>query len=355
MSVPLTSVGSSIAATEHDVLTLDAIVEHTSRFVTTEYASLTSASAPVTWPVTPYRGTTGRTVDVATGLTYPLKAERARRNPKVALSFSYPAGSGHDRPATVVIQGLATVRDRDLVATSARYLQSSADRFPDSFASIPNFMLRRMDWYWTRMWVEVTPVRVRWWDDGDLSVAPRVWNAPAGTVAPESDPPPTGQGAGSWTANAPSDWRRRSAGAIERLGLPVLTTVDADGWPLPLRTVTAAPTADGFDVVLPTGVEIVDGPAFLSFHTHGEVFDGQENIGLAGHARTASPHQCGGVVHVTVDRALADWGVSRSAVRSAVAMWRSGRALRPRLTSEAARRGVSLPGFDDLDFVRPSR
>ena len=157
------------------MLTLDAIVEHTSRFITTEYASLTSASAPVTWPVTPYRGTTGGTVDVATGLTYPLKAERARRNPKVALSFSYPAGSGHDHPATVVIQGLATVRDRDLVATSSRYLQSSADRFPDSFASIPNFMLRRMDWYWTRMWVEVTPIRVRWWDDGDLSVrAPRL-------------------------------------------------------------------------------------------------------------------------------------------------------------------------------------
>jgi len=344
------SAAVSITPNEHAVLGLDSIVEHTSRFITTEYASLTSASAPVTWPVTPYRGTTGRTVDVATGLTYPLKAERARRNPKVALSFSYPAGSGHDRPATVVVQGLATVRDRDLAATSSRYLQSSADRFPDSFASIPNFMLRRMDWYWTRMWVEVTPIRVRWWDDGDLSVAPRVWNAPAGTLAPESDPPPSGHGAGSWTANAPSDWRRRSAGAIERLGMPVLTTVDADGWPLPLRTVTAVPTADGFDVVLPAGVEIVDGPAFLSFHTHREVFDGQENIGLAGHARAD-----GNVVHVTVDRALADFGVSRSAVRSAVAMLRAGRALRPRLRTEAARRGVALPGFDDLGFVRPSR
>ncbi len=348
LSIPLNT--ASIAPTGHDVLSLDGIVEHTSRFVTTEYASLTSAGAPVTWPVTPYRGTTGDTVDVATGLTYPLKAERARRNPKVALSFSYPAGSGHARPATVVVQGLATVRDRDLVATSSRYLQSSADRFPDSFAGIPTFMLRRMDWYWTRMWVEVTPICVRWWDDGDLTVAPRVWHAPAGTLAPESDPPPTGHGAGSWTANAPSDWRRRAAGAIERLGMPVLTTVDADGWPLPLRARRAETTADGFDVVLPAGVEIVDGPAFLSFHTHREVFDGQENIGLAGHARAD-----GGVVHVTVERALADFGVSRSAVRSAIAMMRAGRALRPRLTSEAARRGVSLPTFDDLAFVRPGR
>lgn len=329
-------------------LTLDSIVEHTSRFVTTEYASLTASSAPVTWPVTPYRGVTGRTVDVATGLTYPLKAERARRNAKVALSFSYPAGSGHDRPATVVVQGLATVRDRDLIATSGRYLQSSADRFPEAFASIPDFVLKRMDWYWTRMWIEVTPVRVRWWDDGDLSVAPRTWTAPAGTVAPDSDPPPGGVGSGSWTAKGPTDWRQRSDGAIERLGLPVLTTVDAHGWPLPLRATDAIPTADGFDVVLPAGVEIADGAAFLSFHTHNEVFDGQENIGLAGRARTGD-----GVVHVSIERALADWGVPTSAVRSAVAMWRAGRALRPRLRTEAARRGVSLPEFADLGFVRP--
>jgi hypothetical protein len=61
------------------------------------------------------------------------------------------------------------------------------------------------------------------------------------------------------------------------------------------------------------------------------------------------------IVHVTVDRALADWGVAKSAVRSGLAMWRAGRALRPRLTTETARRGVSLPDFDDLDFVRPSR
>ena len=137
---------------------------------------------------------------------------------------------------------------------------------------------------------------------------------------------------------------------IERLGMPVLTTVDAEGWPLPLRTVRAEATSDGFDVVPPAGVEILDGPAFLSFHTHDEVFDGQENIGLAGHATNRD-----GVVHVRVDRALADWGVSKSPIRSGVSMWRAGRALRPRLRTEAARRGVALPTFDDLGFVRPSR
>jgi hypothetical protein len=347
MSISHTARAAGVAA-EH--LTLDSIVDHASRFVTTEYASLTGALAPITWPVTPYRGVHGDTVDVATGLTYPLKAERARRNPKVALSFSYSAGSGLDRAPTIVIQGLATVHDRDLAATSGRYLQASADRFPEAFADVPDFMLRRMDWYWTRMWVEVTPVRVLWWDGGDLSSAPRVWTAPEHTAAPPSDPAPRGRGAGSWNPKRAIPWRERVEGAIERLGRPVLTTVDRDGWPLPLRTIGAERTPDGFDVVLPAGVEAGDGPAFLSFHTHADVFDGQENIGLAGSARIE-----GNVAHVRVDRALADFGVSRSKVRSGIEMWRAGRMLRPRLRTEAARRDVALPSFDDLGFVRPKR
>ena len=41
-------------------------------------STFADAGAPVTAPVTPYRGE--RTLDVSTGLTYPLKAERARRH-----------------------------------------------------------------------------------------------------------------------------------------------------------------------------------------------------------------------------------------------------------------------------------
>src|ERR671932_2116676 len=64
------------------------------RAITVEYASLTRANTPVTYPVTPYVGEDGRTLDVSTGLTYPAKAERARRNPKVALLFADPVGAG---------------------------------------------------------------------------------------------------------------------------------------------------------------------------------------------------------------------------------------------------------------------
>jgi len=46
--------------------------------VTCQYASLTRTGTPVTVPTTPYVGALG-TLDVSTGLTYPAKAERARR------------------------------------------------------------------------------------------------------------------------------------------------------------------------------------------------------------------------------------------------------------------------------------
>ena len=322
-----------------------AVLDVATRFITSEYASLTRAGEPVTWPLTPFAGTAG-TIDVSTGLTYPLKAERARRDPRVALSFSNRLGSGLDDPPVVVVQGLATVRDADLRANSARYLRESSRKLPAAYAKIPDFMLAQMAWYWTRIWIEVTPRRILWWPEGRLDREPLVWQAPAGLVAPPSDPRPTGVSSGSWVTGA-VDWRRRAAGAVERFGPPVLTTVDGEGWPLPLRTVSATATEDGFDVQAPAGVDIVPGPAFLTFHAHVATMESQENLGLAGVASVRD-----GAVHVRVDRALNDFPVPRNPVRRAVHMLRAGRRLRPRLDYEAERRGQQAPAFADLGFRR---
>ena len=328
-------------------LDLRTVVDRASRFLTTEYASLTRAGDPVTWPVTPYRGQHGQTLDIATGLTYPLKAERARRDARVALSFSFPVGSGLDPAPTYLVQGLATVRDADLVATSSRYLRASAERFPESFAQIPTFMLRRMDWYWTRMWVEVTPTLIHCWPDGDLGAEPDVWRAPDGTSAPASDPAPRGRGPGSWSRRAPT-WQERRRGVLERLGQPVITTVDEEGWPLPWRARGTVETASGYVVVPPAGLDVREGRAFVSFHEHAEVFDGQENAGFSAEVTVRD-----GEVHVDLQRALSDFGVPRSQLRSAIAMLRAGRSLRPRLATEAARRDTRVPSFAELRYVRP--
>lgn len=42
-----------------------AVLDDAARFLTTEYASLTRAGAPVTWPVTPYAGEDRDAPDIA--------------------------------------------------------------------------------------------------------------------------------------------------------------------------------------------------------------------------------------------------------------------------------------------------
>jgi len=168
----------------------DALTDITSSLAC-EYATLTHDGRPVTWAVTPYQGE--RTLDVSTGLTYPLKAERARRNPHVALSFSDPTGyassSGStSRPPVVLVEGLATVRDADLQANTDRYIRESIAKVGTS--GTPWFLARTWAWYYARIWVELTPLRVTWWPGGDLAAQPEVWTAPAHTNAPASDPAP---------------------------------------------------------------------------------------------------------------------------------------------------------------------
>jgi hypothetical protein len=67
---------------------------------------------------------------VTTGLGYPKKADDAARNPKVALLFSDPTGSGLEAPPAVLVQGTAAVDDRDLEANRERYGRESAEKLP---------------------------------------------------------------------------------------------------------------------------------------------------------------------------------------------------------------------------------
>jgi hypothetical protein len=324
-------------------LDLARLVATGSRCVSTEYASLTRAGDPITWPVTPYAGVDGRTLDVTTGLSYPLKAERARRDPRVGLSFTHFEGADLEHPSPFVVLGRATVRDADLVATSRRYLHELEARFPEALASTPKVIRKRMAFYWTRMWIEVTPIRALWWEDGDLTRPPLQWHAPAGTVAPPSDPAPAGRSAGSWSAAPAVDWRVRAEGALERLGLPVVTLRAADGTPLPLPVRSAREISEGYELEAPVGVELLEGPAFLSFHVHGSMADGQENVGLVGTAAVE-----GTTVRVRVDRALNDWTLPKSKGGAALGMLKARRRMAPKLEAEAARRGQRVPRYADL-------
>ncbi|MEU6410921.1 pyridoxamine 5'-phosphate oxidase family protein [Microbispora sp. NPDC046933] len=303
--------------------------------VVCEYASLTRDGRPVTWPVTPYVGA-GGTLDVSTGLTYPDKAERARRDPRVALLYSSAEGSGLDLPPVVLVQGRAAVRDADLQANTDRYVRESLARTGSGSAGMPWFLTKRLGWYFARVYVEVTPERIVWWPEGDLSRTPEVWTRPGEAAAPVSDPAPKGPRLPSRSV-APADWRP-FAGRAARLGEPVVTMVDAGGMPLAVRTRSAARTEAGFDLLLPAGVEAVAGPVCLTFHRHGPAMEWQENVVLVG---TATGE--GDRLAVRVERALNDWSLAGSSRERFRSFLGQGRMLRKRLRAEAARRGQPVP------------
>ena len=181
----------------------------------------------------------GRPLDVSTGLTYPAKAERARRDPRIALLFSDPVGSGLVDPPTVLVQGLATVRDRDLQAGLDRYVEESRRKLPAASKGTPWFLLERQAGTSPRIWVGMTPLRVTWWPQGRLDAAPQVWTAPAGTGPPPRIPLP--RRLPRTTRSGTSGARPRPTGvrpppAPSGSGRPVLTLAGADGWPLPAGT-----------------------------------------------------------------------------------------------------------------------
>jgi hypothetical protein len=307
--------------------------------VTAEYASLTREGTPVTVPTTPYVG--DGTLDISTGLTYPTKAERARRNPRVALLFADPVGAGGGGGPVVSVQGMAAVRDADLQANTDRYVRQSVAKLPDATKGQPRFVLRRMAWYYVRIWVEIAPVRVLWWPDRSLAGEPRVWTAPE-RAWPTSDPAPEGSSPPAWRP-PPTSWSEEARHALDTLPLCDLTVVDPGGFPLAVPVTHAAIHPEGFSLTVGTGAPWppvgpgLDGlAACLTFHTHGERFTGQENRTFVGRFDPAS-----GVLEV--DRALADWSLAGGRARIAVGFLGSGRRLRPRLAAQAARRHQPVP------------
>jgi hypothetical protein len=305
--------------------------------ITAEYSSLTRAGAPVTVPTTPYRGKNG-TLDISTGLTYPTKAERARRNPRVSLLFADPLGEGMEHAPVALVQGHAAVRDSDLPANVDRYVRESAAKLPDATKGQPKVFLKRMAWYYARIWVEITPLRVRWWSDRSLSAPAGEWRAPPGSATPDSDPAPQGSPPEAWR-QAGSDWRDRLGPWLDSLPLADLTAVDDAGFPecVPVRTIGYRRGVVGLSVG-PGAPAMVPGTACLTLHGHGTRFTGQENHTLLGSLEIA-----GDGPGFRVERAIGDWSPAGNRAHSALAFLAAGRSLRPRLEAEAARRGQPVP------------
>jgi hypothetical protein len=315
----------------------DAFTPLFQRAVTVEYTSLTAAGRPITVPITPYLQPNARTLDVSTGLTYPAKAERARRNPRVSLLFADPVGTGLADPPVVLVQGLATVRDADLQANTDRYVRETLAKLPEAFKGQPRFVLRRLNWYFARIWIEVTPVRMWWWSSNALDQQPSAWAAPAGTVAPPSDAAPPGKQPPAWL-DPPHDWHAVARHAVAHLEQRDLSWVGEDGFPLDVPVLEVEERPDGFRVHLGPNLPAEPrGPACLTFHTHPRAFTNQENHTFVG--EVSEP----GVFRV--ERLLGDVSLTGNKLGLTLGFLAKGRRLSPRLRSEAARRRQPVPAI----------
>jgi hypothetical protein len=308
------------------------------RAITVEYCSLTRSGRPIMVPITPYLKPDGRTLDVSTGLTYPAKAERARRNPKVCLLYADPVGSGLVDPPVVLVQGLATVRDADLQANTDRYVRETLEKLPEAFKGQPRFLLRRLEWYFARIWIEVTPTRIWWWPSKALDREPGQWVAPAGTSAPPSDPAPPGQQSAAWL-EAPADWRAVARRVVAPRDQCDLSWVGADGFPLGIPVLEAEQLGEGFRLRLGQHLPgAPQGPACLTFHTHPAMFTSQENHTFVGEISTSGLDAV-----FRVERLLGDVSLNANKLVRTLDFLSKGRRLSPRLKAEAARRGQPVP------------
>lgn len=253
------------------------------RFITTEFTTVDRLGQPICWPVTPYYRPGDPCIDVCTALGYPKKALDARGNPKVALLFSDPTGSGLEGAPQVLVQGTADVDHRDLEANRKRYTRESLEKLPGSRRLLPpRFVQRAMGFYFTRIYVHVRPERVYVWPDGDATREPQLFDAHMEEVRSGHDEEPDAPHAGA--EGGPPEWDARmdELGGLYREA--VLSLVAPDGFPFSLRvpiTVDAGArrVRIGASVV---GVPVQPGLACLTAHDHHPDFHWQRNFQVRG-------------------------------------------------------------------------
>lgn len=249
------------------------------RFYTTEFVTIDGRGQPIAWPLTPYPhdDDNGSCIDVTTGLGYPKKARDAERNPRVALLFSEPHGSGLDEPPMVLVHGTARVDEEDLAANRERYRREGTAKLPKAAERLPPPALDRfMSWYVDRIYVHVVPQRILVWPKGDIAAEPQVV---LDELAPGATP-----GTVPGVASGDPVWEPR----IEQLGTTypsaVLAVVGPDGFPFAGRVPIRADRDAGLVRIgaVPNGMPIAPGRACLTAHMHSPDFEWQRNFQVRG-------------------------------------------------------------------------
>jgi hypothetical protein len=294
-----------------------------------EFATVSAAGLPIDTPLVTFTSEDLETIDAGTGLAYPAKAERARRNPKTGFLFE----GGPEAPV-VSIAGMAAVRDTDLQGNLERYLAEQI-LAPYLNPAVVEYrgVTRQAIWYFTRMLICVKPLRVRWWaNPAAMDGPPEEWRASADTVYPASDPAPPGTASKApWREAKP--WQVHAETALARKAPGHLTLLDAEGFPLPIPAREVHGEPDGFRLAMPRWLPWSGGMATLSFEGV-ETFVGDVTI-------------AGGDALMRVERAMPVLPMMADLTEVLHPKPGTRAALMERLAHETGRRGVALPAMPE--------
>jgi len=242
---------------------LDQLPEDVSATILSEYtaqwASVSAAGVPINTPSSLLIGPDETTLDIMTGLAYPIKAERARRNPKVGLLIEATGGG-----PVISVAAVAAVRDADLQANVDRGLAETA--LVMQHVGMKDWAsARQAIWYFTRIFILAAPFHIRWWPSRKaMNSVPHSWRAPADMPFPQSDPAPRGpvSKAPAWPRPA---WQDLAHQAFARGSNGHLTLLDSEGFPIPIGVLEAEITPVGFSLSIPRGAPWCQGKASLTY------------------------------------------------------------------------------------------
>lgn len=294
--------------------------------VVAEFSTMTATGVPIDTPTYYFPSDDMATIDVATGVPQPAKAERARRNPKVGLLIE----GGPEEPV-IVIRAHAAVRDSDIQSNAIRYLAETG--YKGISHGITWEQARLAITYWSRIIIENTPETVYWWDNrAALDGPPGRWTADPGTIWPISDPAPeTKISPGVWTARP---WQEVAADVVAADQSGHLSVVDAEGFPLPMCARRLDRVDDGFRLEMPKGTPwALEGKASLTF------------AGFRTFVGEAEP--AGDAVLFRVERALPQHPSSLDTKQVLRPSETTLAKTRARLEYEMGRRGQELPIIPD--------
>ncbi len=251
------------------------------KFITTEFVTVDAKGQPIAWPLTPYYTDGAPVIEVTTGVGYPKKAEDARRNPRVALLFSDPTGSGIENEIRVLVQGTAVIDDADLRANRERYRRESVRKLPATQEMMPPKLVEGLfGWYYERLYIRVRPERIFVW--AGEGAEPQVFDSHMEEVRsghieePKQPHAPLQSGVPAWDPRIEELGQRHPTAA--------LAWVAPDGFPLAMRVAVRPDRTERRIAVedVPAGLPLEPGRACLTAHAHHPDFKWQENFQVRG-------------------------------------------------------------------------